>query len=353
MHSQGLTAWTPTLRSMPVWDHHRVPPIQEPPRPSTSQDVARRAGVSRSTVSNILNGNGDRFPLATRERVLTAAAELNYQPSLAGRTLASGRSDTVVLLVPNTTFGSNLQSAVDQVVESTRQIGGNVVVRFASNTPDATVAAISALRPLAVVDFGVLSKDDLTKIEQWGAIVVPSLVRQRTPTLDGGIGRLQAEALLESGHRRLWFAALSDERTDPYGPPRLATLTEFCSSHGLAEPQRVSVPLTLPGATAALATILDDGPSAGVACYNDDVALALLAAARETGVAVPSTLAVVGVDHTRIGQLWAPPLTTIDTNLPAIITTLASELRARLEGQPPNALSATPPQFTLIRGGTT
>lgn len=316
--------------------------------------MARRAGVSRSTVSNILNGNDERFPASTRERVLAAAAELDYRPSPAGRALVSGRSDTVVLLLPHTTFGANLQSAVDQVVERTHQIGGNVVVRFASATPEMTVSAVQALRPLAVVDFGVLGVEDLARLEERGTIVVPSARRQdaRDGT-DGGIARLQAEALVKRGPRRIWFAALSDERADTYGPGRLRALRDYCAASDLPEPGVLSVSLTLAGATAALRTVLADPAPAGVACYNDDVALALLAAARETGVNVPNDLAVVGVDHTPVGQLWSPPLTTIDTGLPALVDALATDLRSLLEGRPTDSTTTSKLSPAVIVGGTT
>jgi len=321
-------------------------------RPATSLDVARYAGVSRSTVSNILNGNAERFQPSTRERVLAAASALDYRPSLAGRSLVSGKSDTVVVLLPHTTFGSNLQSAVDEVVANTHQIGGNVVVRFAADTPQATVSAITALRPLAVVDFGVLREADLDAIERQGSIVVPSARRYRSTALDGGIAQLQADALLAHGPRALWFAALADEREDPFGPGRYAALCDYSRTHGLAAPKTVDVPLSVSGASEALHTITTEGTPVGVACYNDDVALALLAAAREEEVAVPETVALVGVDHTPIGQLWSPRVTTIDTHLPSIVTALTKELQARLEGHAPDVREPATLPFTLVEGET-
>ena len=78
----------------------------------TSDDVARAAGVSRPAVSQILNGRG-RFAPETIRRVEEMAAAMNYRPSAAARTLATGTSDLVVALVPNTTFGTNLQDVID------------------------------------------------------------------------------------------------------------------------------------------------------------------------------------------------------------------------------------------------
>ncbi|MCK2022697.1 LacI family transcriptional regulator [Microbacterium sp. kSW2-24] len=319
-------------------------------KPATSSDVARLAGVSRSTVSNILNGNDARFPESTRERVFTAARELEYQPSLAGRSLVSGRSDTIVLLVPHTSFGGNLQDAVDQIMVGTRQIGGNVVVRFASENAETTRGAINSLRPLALVDFGVLSTEDREWLEARGTIIVPSRGAQRATVSDGGIGTLQADVLLESGPRELWFAALSDKRFDPYGPGRFAALESYCTERGLPSPRQVSVELTLDGGVAALREILDVGRPAGVACYNDDVALALLAAARELGVSVPKDISIVGVDYTPLGQLWAPTLTTIDTDLRGLVTSLAEDLRSRLSGADADAAAVPHLHFRVVRG---
>lgn len=322
--------------------------IDELRRAATSHDVARHAGVSRSTVSNILNGKGDRYPEATHQRVLAAASALDYRPSLAGRSLKSGRSDTIVVLLPNTTFGSNLQDAVDQVVESTGPMGGNVVVRFASETPKATMDALLALRPLAVVDLGVLSSADRDHLENRGTIITPR--RPVTSKLDGGIAEIQADALLARGPKPLWFAAIADQRDDLYGPYRWAGLLKYCTQNGLPEPRQIKVPIDARGGASAVRQIMADGVPSGVACYNDDVALALMAGARDLGISVPGDIAVVGVDNTRVGQLWSPPLTSVDTSFRDLVAGIAVDLRTRLDGQMAAAIPT--PKFTLIPGGT-
>ncbi|MDJ0458648.1 LacI family DNA-binding transcriptional regulator [Arthrobacter sp. NQ7] len=318
-------------------------------RPATSADVARLAGVSRSTVSNILNGNGARFQEETKQRVFDAAQELDYQPSTAGRMLKSGRSETIVVLVPNTSFGGNLQDAVDQVMVRTRQIGGNVVVRFAGDTPAATASAIAALRPLAVVDLGVLSRTERDWLEGRGIIIVPSMTGPRTSP-DGGIAELQAGVLLSHRPKAVWFAALSDKRFDPYGPGRLDALLAICRREGLPDARQVAVELSVESGIQAVQTILGGPVPAGIACYNDDVALAVLAGIRELGLDVPGLLSVVGVDKTPAGQLWSPALTTIDTDLKGLVDALALELGARLGNEADYDLPATHEHFRLIRG---
>ena len=91
----------------------------------TQSDVARRAGVSRATVSNVLNnrvGGSVRIPLETRQRVLAAVEELGYQPHAAARSLRSGQSGTVGLLIPDAT-NPHFWGIVRGVEAVTRQHG--------------------------------------------------------------------------------------------------------------------------------------------------------------------------------------------------------------------------------------
>jgi DNA-binding LacI/PurR family transcriptional regulator len=75
--------------------------MDHPAKRVTSADVARAAGVSRTTVSFVLNGRpGWSIPDETRNRVLDAARELRYRPRAAARALAAGRSDIVLLSCP-------------------------------------------------------------------------------------------------------------------------------------------------------------------------------------------------------------------------------------------------------------
>ena len=326
--------------------------VEGAPRLPTSADVARLAGVSRTTVSHILNGNDERFPEATRERVLSAAEELAYRPSPAARSLASGRGDTVVVLLPYSTFAHNLQDAVDEVVAGTQPLSGNVVVRFASATAQATREALLSLRPLAIVDFGVLSAADRMLLEGAGTVVTGAAGDPAAPgDPDGGIGRLQAQRLLEAGPRTLWYVGLSDQRGDPFSPMRVRALQKFCRERGLQALKVAAVPLELTGAISLVSSMTREEP-VGIAAYNDEVALALLAAARELWLSVPSQLSVMGVDNTQLGQLWSPRLTTIDTDFRSYAEALAAELRVRLGALPPESAPPLRTHFTVVDGET-
>lgn len=292
-------------------------------RRATSLDVAERAGLSRSTVSQVLNGNYDRFPLETRKRVEAAAAELGYRPSRAGRALVTGVSDVIVVAVPNVTFGRHLQDTVDRIARATASRGMSVVVRYAGDDEESTLTAILDLRPAAVVDLGVFLTADTRKIiESGGTRILPELsaLAEMTENPNHRIGRLQARHLLETD-RRLVVAHLADDRPDFFGGDRERGVADESRDVGKPAPLSIAVPLDRAGATAALAEVVADVPL-GICCYNDDVAIAILAAARDLGLDVPRDVAVVGVDRTEVGQLVDPPLTSISVNMPAILTAI-------------------------------
>lgn len=305
---------------------------QNSSRRATSADVARAAGVSRSTVSQILNGAVDRFPEETRHRVVRAAAELEYRPSRAGRALATGLSDLVVVLVPNTTFGRNLQDIVDTIAAAIAPSGAGVVVSFAGSDRRETIAALLDLRPLAVVDFAVLTSEDRGQLEEIGARVLPRPAGGATnpdaDPVDIEIGRAQVERLLRSTPRRLVYAGLADARLDPFGPPRLEGIEREAARRRLDAPIVVRVPLDAEGAVAVLSDVRERAGRLplGIACYNDDVAIAVIAAARSLGLSIPEEVALVGVDASAIGQLVSPRLTTVAVDQAAILRTIIPEL---------------------------
>lgn len=325
------------------------------PRPATSADVARHAGVSRATVSAILNGNGRRFPQATHDKVFQSAQHLDYKPSLAARSLASGRSDTVVLLLPNTTFASNqMQDSIDGIVEALGPLGGNVVLRFAGSDTNRTLQAIERMRPQAVVHLNVLSVQAYTELQNQGIKVIPTLTtRTNFPDSDGGIAQLQYQALSKYTDRRFWYASLGETRTDIYGPARYEQMSKISKAMGLDAPKQITIPASKQPAFDELDEILGGGEPVGVLCYNDDVALRLLAAAQQRAIEVPAQMAIVGVDHGLAGQLWSPRLTTIDTNMREFMQKLTNDLKALLiDGEDSTPTYCQIP-MSLVLGATT
>jgi len=294
---------------------------------ATSADVARLAGVSRATVSQILNGRGERFADATHERVKQAAKELDYQPSAAGRTLARGSSDFVIALIPNTTFGSNLQDLFQTMTDALAEIGLTLVLRLTTPATESLDRIVSGMKPRALVSITPLSDDQRALLESRGVSVVePTTAAGRDQNRE--IGAMQAEYLIARGHTRLAFAHLDDHRQDPFGAAREEGVRDVCRAHGLAEPAIVRLDIDPDDALAALAEL--DAPGIAIACYNDDVATALLSAIAARGLRVPEDIALIGMDHTPLSRVTVPPLTTMSYDLEAAARSVLAGVLASL-----------------------
>ena len=298
---------------------------------ATSTDVARRAGLSRATVSQVLNGYAHRFAPETAQRVLNAARELGYEPSAAGRMLRTGSSDFVIALVPNTTFGSNLQDIFEAVTELLAEKGLTLVLRLSTQSPSSLDRILAGMRPRAVLSlqpFTDAEREILAERE------VPGFDTTTGGDLNYAIGRIQAEHLVARGYRRLAFAHLRDSRLDPYGTEREIAVRDVCSNAGLPSPAIVGLGIDLDDATAALGTL---EPGYGIACYNDDIAITLLTAATQRGWQVPDDIGLIGMDHTPLSQVTNPRLTTVGYDLAAVAqNTMAAALGGiGREGAPP------------------
>lgn len=328
--------------------------MSTPGRPATSADVAAHAGVSRATVSHILNGRLARFPQSTRDRVHAAAEALDYRPSSAGRSLVTGRGDTIVFLMPNTTAEPNIQDAVERAAAATDHVGANVVLRFAGPDLRSTVGAILGMRPLGVVDFGVLDTEARTRLNEQGVPIAPDLDAAGVAPIedpDEAIAKLQVTALQERGRRRVVYAGVADGRRDAFGPRRFAHIEAACAVIGLDEPRYLHVPLDAAAAAQVLQPYWTEGP-VGVAAYNDAVAVAVLSAAADHGIDVPHSLSVVGNDHTAIGQLWRPRLASVDVDIRVIVDHAIAQLLIAADLDPSPLRETDHRPIRLVRGDT-
>ena len=298
----------------------------------TSQDVADRAGVSRSTVSQILNGFADKFNDATRDRVLQAVTELGYQPSAAGRTLARGSSDIVIALIPNTTFGSNLQDIYGALTEELASRGLTLVLRLSNDNLDSLDRLVVGMKPRAVLTLTPLT-DDQRNLLVGRDVEVLEPGSEPNADANAQIGALQAQYLIGRGYRQLAYAHLRDARNDPFGEPRERLFRVECLAAGLDEPRVLNVEISPEGARVALDEL--GQPGFAIGCYNDDVATALLYAAKERGWSTPGNLALIGMDNTLLSRVTTPPLTTMGFDAKQVIDASVESLLARLDKREP------------------
>lgn len=331
------------------------------------QDVARRAGVSASTVSNVLNGRKGRTRPETTERVLTAVRELGYAPNQLARQLRTGQVRTIGLIVPsvaNPFWGFVAQ----QVEKSAREQGYQVLLCNAERVPErearfAETLIDSSVRGL-IVGSSSLSLQHLAGFEERGLQVItfdrslasPDSLVVGSVQIDNVLGaRLAVRHLIGLGHRRIgllsgpiqtvsrrerlrgYQEALSSAgiEADPRFVWEGATVTTFGDAEG-AELGRSGAHhlLSLPDRPTALFTI------------NDLYAIGAYAGARDLGFRVPSDVSIVGFDDLPVlAEVATPPLTTVRQPLPEMMRFATDQLIARLDGKQtsvPDHITASP-----------
>jgi DNA-binding LacI/PurR family transcriptional regulator len=306
----------------------------------TATDVARHAGVSQATVSYVMNNTPHQvIPEPTRRRVLAAAAELGYTPSAAARMLVSGRSDVVLLLLPDWPIGLGVASLLDELSQAFAQHDLTFVIH--PQVTDRPVTELwKSITPAAVLAYEDFSESDLTAIARSGAeLVLISSLDHGDGAMGRSVertGRIQVEHLVRAGHRHLGYAWPDDDRVLFFAQHRLDGVRAACAERGLPEPLVTTVPLSAAGGAAAIRGWRNQEPAVtGICCFNDEVALAVLAGARQVDVAVPADLAVIGVDDIPAAALAAPPLTTVAGNINATAQEVVDTVLARLDGRTP------------------
>ncbi len=328
------------------------------PRRPTATDVAQRAGVSQATVSYVINNTAHQvIPETTRQRVLAAAAELGYTPSAAARMLVSGRSDVVLLLLPDWPIGLGVASLLDELSQAFAEHDLTFLIH-----PQVMARPVTELwksiTPAAILSYESFGDTDLTAISRSGAeLVVISDLDHGAGVMDRSMvrtGRIQVEHLAQVGHHQLGYAWPDTDRVRYFAQHRLDGVRAACVERGLPPPQVRTVPLTVDGAAAAITEWQAVSPAAtGICAFNDEVALAVLAGARQLGVAIPGDLAVIGVDDIPPAALAAPPLTTVTNNVTATATGIVDAVLAKLDGRPPAQRRSRPDLHRLIRRQST
>jgi LacI family transcriptional regulator len=304
------------------------------------RDVARRAGVSISTVSRVTNSKGTVNREMT-ERVWRAVRELNYQPDAQARALVSGRSHIIGLMVTEITnpfFPELIQRFEQLAVESGYE------VLLASTPNDAASIAMSVRRVLqrkvdgvAVMMFG----REAPILEELATHAVPLVVMDGAPAFpkidavrvdyDEGIRQAVAH-LLELGHRVIAFVSGPLEQAS--ARLRREAFEKAVQACGL-KPQRdliLESDHTLEGGMTAMGKLLNrPNPPTAVVCSNDLTAIGVLHCLFEAGKQVPADLSVIGFDDVHIAQFMLPPLTTVRMACADIAQNAFTILRNRIE----------------------
>jgi len=322
--------------------------MTRPAKRITSTDVARAAGVSQTTVSFVLNDKpGHSIPEATRLRILEVARRLDYRPHASARTLAAGRSDVVLLSVPDLPIGGGVGRFVEELAGALEGYGLTLVTHLAGARGRSLADVCAAVSASVVI--GLMSFDDGTvqALYRAGAQVVLMSSRVVWAAAAHPVGRLQAGYLIGRGHQRIGYAMPAHPGLREMAEDRLQGAADACAGAGLEAPLAITVGLEVADAASAVAQWAGQSVT-GVCAFNDDTAIAVLAGLREHGLTAPAGIAVIGVDDIPNARLASPPLTTVSYDLRLAGLRLAEVITASLAGREPD-LAATQEEWKVIQ----
>lgn len=321
--------------------------------------MAALSGVSRATVSYVLNGSPNQsIPEETRRRVREAAEELGYTPYAPARALRSGRSDVILFLIPEWPIGPAIARLVEDLTLALATRGLTLVVHAHPRSARPISDLWKAIAPAGMINHQALNDDEVRATRRANIpVVAPHFQFDGVENHAGGtfadfqrwIGRVQAEHLVTTGRHRLGYALPDDDRLSAFAGPRLEGVRQACAELGLDEP--VTQTFALDRVSAAQAVQRLPGVT-GICAYNDEVALAALAGMRAARLTAPDDIAVVGVDDTPAAALTFPALTTVATGMSTLGQYLATAVAHALEGKPAPP-GPGPDVIRLVRRDTT
>jgi DNA-binding LacI/PurR family transcriptional regulator len=331
--------------------------------PVTQADVARLAGVSQRTVSNVVN----KFPYVSPDvaaRVNEAIETLGYAPNQAARSLRLGRSGVLQLVIPefDVPYFAELARGVLKCAE---EDGFSVIVRQTRGNRERERDALEG-SAADFVEGTILSAvdpiEDLISTGRFRSPVV--LIGER-----GGIGLVDhigiddvaaaaaaTSHLVESGRRRVAFIGAHPDESLRMAQLRLDGYTKALTSAGLTIDRELIVQTPSyhrrDGGEAMACLLGLSRPPDAVFCATDLLALGALRMAHERGVRVPQDLAIVGFDGLEEGSYSIPTLSTIAPDKQELarvaVETLLRRIRARAAGQDDPPAQDLPIPFTLL-----
>lgn len=327
----------------------------------TINDVAKAAGVSKKTVSRVIN----RSPLlqeSTREQVERVIAELGYTPNQQARALALRRNFLIALVHDN----PNAQTVMYVQQGLLEGLHGTEFALVLRPVERGSPTLLEDLRRFLEMQrpYGVLLLPPVSENDAVAALcreIGCRYVRMGSATLDTPdhmvesndreAVRAAVEYMISEGHRRIGLVA------GPHGfrsaVERRAGFEEALAAHGLSLPRSMIAEgnYTFASGLVAADRLLDVvPPPTAIFSSNDTMGAGVIHAARQRGMDVPRDLSVVGFDDTPLAaQIW-PPMTTVRWP----IATMARSAALKLIADDGEAAAAEPSQFgsTLIRRGS-
>ncbi|MFO8069545.1 MAG: catabolite control protein A [Alkalibacterium sp.] len=289
----------------------------------TIYDVAREAGVSMATVSRVVNGNPNVKP-TTRKKVLDVIERLDYRPNAVARGLASKKTTTVGVIIPDVTnlYFSSLARGIDDIATMYKY---NIILANSDKNEEKEVQVLNTL--LAKQVDGVIFMGNKITEE-----LRAEFSRSRTPVVlagtvdpDAQVGSVNIDyekatedavtMLIENGHKKIGF--ISESHDEPInGIYRLNGYKKALEKASL--PYEADLVLqseyTYKVGEVVYELLVEAGATATVVA-DDELALGVLNAALDRGVSVPEEFEIITSNNSKLTAMSRPKLTTIEQPL--------------------------------------
>jgi LacI family repressor for deo operon, udp, cdd, tsx, nupC, and nupG len=329
----------------------------------TQRDVARRAGVSVRTVSNVVN-NFAYVAEETRAQVQQALDELDYRPNLAARSLNRGRSNLLALVLPlDVPYFTELAA---HVVDHAEERGYTVLIDRTEGVAERERQIVMRRDRSALFDGFIFSPLGLTENElrDWaGKCPAVTLGEVRVEGVDHvaiddtAAARAATAHLASLGRTRIAAIGVVENPRGNTAAHRSAGYRQALEEAGLPPRPELAVPVRRyqrQDGRMAMDRLLDLAePPDAVFCYNDLLALGAMRAVLARGLRVPGDVAVVGFDYIDEGRFATPPLTTIAPDKERIAELAVTRLLARIEGDKSPAVQLEAPWRLMVDESTT
>ena len=319
-------------------------------------DVARLAGVSSQTVSRVVNDQGSISP-ATRRRVEEAIRKLGYRPNTAARALATTRSRTIGVI--GTEGGLWGPGTVHRSVESAARRAGYSVSSVSLETVSREELADAVEHLLGQRVEGVImiaGFDEALELARHQDVGVPFVVvvgdvapdRREADTAQFEAARAAVRHLVDLGHVEI--AHVTGPVNWVEARAREAGWRSAMAEAGLRPAEPVPGDWSVAGGYRAGQRIAAAGEATAVFAANDEMAVGVLRALAEAGLAVPGDVSLVGFDDIPLSAYLVPPLTTVRQDLRAVGRRAVRTLEAAIGGSSDEA--AVPPPELVVRDST-
>ncbi|BBY61609.1 LacI family DNA-binding transcriptional regulator [Mycolicibacterium sarraceniae] len=302
---------------------------------ATTADVARAAGVSKATVSYVLNDVAHHSISArTRAAVMKAVRDLDYTPNRAARSLATGNTHLIVTVIPDNAL-RHLGLLIGGVLGAELSKFGIVsVIHQEGPGSRAVVDVIAELLPTVVFAMDELAPEVAAQLRMFGTETISlSGLASSDPTYQEPQSAAQMAHLIARGHREIAYALPDGIELDWLANPRMDTARRVARSAGIPDPPAQRIPQH----ESRIARIVESWHQAGitaVCCYNDEVAFRVLRGVSVAGLSCPADVAVIGVDDIPLAPFAHPPLTSVAVPEHTRVAILVNLIVAAARGLP-------------------